>query len=98
MVKYALFAKLVALPGKENEVEEFLKSALPIVEAEPGTAQWFAVKFDSATFGIFDTFRDEGARDAHLNGEVAAALKQRAPELFANSPEIQELTVLAGKM
>lgn len=98
MVKYALLAKLVAKPGKENEVDAFLKSALPIVQAEPGTVQWFAIKFDSSTYGIFDTFNDEAGRNAHLNGKVAAALMEKAPELFAKAPDIQKLDVLAGKV
>ncbi|MGI8786238.1 MAG: putative quinol monooxygenase [Pyrinomonadaceae bacterium] len=97
MVKFALLAKLKAKSGKESEVEEFLKSAVPMVEAETGTKTWYAIKFDDSTFGIFDTFDDEEGRDAHLNGKVAAALMAKADELFSESPDIKKLDVLAEK-
>lgn len=65
------------------EVAEFLKSALPLVEAEPGTVSWFAIQEGSSSFAIFDTFNDESGRDAHLDGKVAAALMAKAGELLA---------------
>ena len=97
MDKLALWAMLEAKPGKEAEVEEFLKSALALVEKEPATRAWYALKLGPSSFGIFDTFADEGGRDAHLNGEVAKALMSRAGELFANPPQIQKLSILASK-
>lgn len=96
MVKLALLATLKAKSGKESEVEEFLKSALPLVEEETGTKQWYAIKFDDSTFGIFDTFDDETGRDAHLNGKIAAALMAKADELFSESPDIKKLEVLTA--
>lgn len=92
-----LLATMTAKEGKEAEVAEFLKSAQTIVEAEPDTLCWFAVQISSNTFGIFDVFADEQGRDAHLNGEVAAALMARAPELFEGAPNIQKVDVLAQK-
>jgi hypothetical protein len=52
-----ILATLQARPGKEADVEQFLQSAGPLVEAETGTTAWFAFKVASATFGIFDTFK-----------------------------------------
>ena len=98
MSKYALYVPLVAKPGKEKEVADFLRSAVPVVNAEPGTISWFAIQENSSVFGIFDTFDDEAGRDAHLNGKVAAALKEKAADLFANTPEIHKLGVLADKL
>jgi quinol monooxygenase YgiN len=98
MVQYALWVDLEARPGKEKEVEEFLKGAQPIVQAEPGTAAWFAIKTSPGHYGIFDVFPDEAARDAHLNGKVAAALMQKADELFAKPPTIDKIDVLAAKL
>ncbi len=98
MVKLALLATLKAKAGKESEVEEFLTSALPLVEQEPDTAQWYAIKFDDSTFGIFDTFADEAGRDAHLNGKVAAALMEKADELFSEAPDIKKLEILTAKI
>lgn len=98
MVNLGLLVRLKAKSGKEAEVEEFLKSALPLVEEEPDTAVWFAIKFDASTFGIFDAFADESGREAHLSGKVAAALMAKAEELFAETPDIQRLNVLAAKL
>jgi quinol monooxygenase YgiN len=88
MVKTALWVKLDAKPGKEKEVADFLKSGLAIVNQEPATTAWFAVQIGPSSFGIFDAFPDEAGRDAHLNGQVAAALMAKAGELLANPPSI----------
>ena len=74
MVKFSLWAEIQAKPGKEKDVENFLKSAQPLAEQEKGTLTWYVVKLGPASFGIFDTFADEAGRDAHLNGEIAKAL------------------------
>ncbi|WP_414652834.1 putative quinol monooxygenase [Hansschlegelia sp.] len=87
-----------AKPGKEADVEAFLKSGQPIVQNEPGTIAWFGVRMGPATFGIFDVFADEAGRQAHLSGLVAAALMERSPELFASPPKIEKLDVLAAKL
>jgi quinol monooxygenase YgiN len=97
-VKVALIAKLEAKPGKETEVENFLKGALPLVQEEPGTIAWFAIRLGNSSFGIFDVFNDEAGRQAHLNGKVAAALMAKAAELFANPPEIQKWDVIESKL
>ena len=97
MDKVALLATLQAKPGKEKEVAEFLKSAVPLVQAEPETNAWFALQLGPATFGIFDTFAAESGREAHLSGKVAAALMQKAPDLLAEPPKIQKIDVLASK-
>jgi quinol monooxygenase YgiN len=98
MDRLALLATLHARPGKESEVEEFLKSAQPLVEQETGTRSWFAFKIGSSTFGIFDTFANESGRDAHLGGVIAKALLAKAEELFATPPQIEKLDILATKI
>lgn len=98
MNKFGILATLQARPGKETEVETFLQSARPLVEAETGTTTWFAFRVGPATFGIFDTFRNEEGRAAHVNGEVAKALFARAEELFLTSPEIKTVDILAEKL
>jgi quinol monooxygenase YgiN len=100
MTKYALYVPLQAKPGKEKDVADFLRSAVPLVNAEPGTITWFAIQEGPSSFAIFDTFNDEAARDAHLNGKVAAALmeKARAGDLFAKAPEIFRLEIIADKL
>ena len=97
MDKFALLALLTAKAGKEKEVEEFLKSAQPMAALEPGTSTWYALKMGSNKFGIFDTFRQEEGRDAHLNGEIAKALFAKAEELFSTPPQVEKLEILAVK-
>ncbi len=98
MVTRSLYVSLVAKAGKENEVEAFLKSATPLVEAEPGTIAWFAIRTAPNKFGIFDVFENDAGRDAHLNGPIAAALMAKASELLAEPPRIDKVDLLAAKL
>ena len=97
-VTKGLLLRLEAEPGKEDEVERFLEDALPIVEGEPDTRVWFAIRFGQSTFGIFDVFPDDAGRQAHLAGGVGQALQQRGSELFAREPTIENVEVLASKI
>jgi quinol monooxygenase YgiN len=98
MVQVALHVVLKAKPGKEKDVEAFLKGGLAIVNEEPATVAWFAIRIDGSTFGIFDAFPDDAGRQAHLAGRVAAALMAKAPDLLAAPPSIQKVDVLAAKL
>ncbi|MBA2278635.1 MAG: antibiotic biosynthesis monooxygenase [Chloroflexia bacterium] len=98
MVTVALLVRLEAKPGKEGDVEEFLRGGLAIVEQEPATTTWFAIKMGPTTYGIFDAFPDDSGRQAHLQGQVAAALMERADELFSEPPAIEQIDVLAAKL
>jgi quinol monooxygenase YgiN len=97
MDELALLATLEARPGKEEQLAAFLKSALPLAERESGTIRWFAFRINASKFGIFDTFADEAARNAHLNGEIAKALFAKADELLSSPPQIEKLQILATK-
>jgi quinol monooxygenase YgiN len=96
--KFGLLATMEAKPGKEDEVEQFLRSAVPLVREEAGTISWYAIRLGNLKFGIFDTFRDEAARQAHVSGKVAQALFAKAPELFSEIPKVEEVDVLAEKL
>ena len=98
MVTLALLVRLEAISGKEAEVESFLRGGLSLVQEEPATTAWFAIRLGPSTFGIFDAFPDEAGRQAHLTGQVAAALKAKASELFAQPPTIEKVDVLAAKL
>ena len=98
MVNVALLVRLEAKPGKEVEVKKFLRSGLPIVQQEPATAEWFAIRLGPRSYGIFDAFQDDPGRQAHLAGRVAAALKERAPDLFVRPPIIEKADVIAAKV
>jgi quinol monooxygenase YgiN len=96
--KVGLLATLQARPGKEAEVEQFLRSAGPLVQAETGTTSWLAFRVAPAMFGIFDTFADESGRSAHINGEIAKTLFARAEELFVAHPDVKPIDIIAEKL
>jgi quinol monooxygenase YgiN len=98
MVKVALLVRLEAKPGQGDAVDSFLRGGLAIVEEEPATTAWFALRFGPTSFGIFDAFPDDAGRQAHLAGRVAAALMAKAPELLAQPPAIEKVDVLAAKL
>ena len=98
MVTVGLFVRLEARAGKERELEEFLKSALPLAQEEAATVAWFAVRFGPSSFAIFDVFPDDAGRQAHLTGRIAAALMARAGELLSSPPVIEKLDTLASKL
>jgi quinol monooxygenase YgiN len=97
MDHFALLAVLDAKPGKEKEVEDFLKSAQPLALQETGTTTWYALKIGPSQYGIFDTFPNDEARNAHLTGPIAKALFAKAEELFATPPRVEMLEILAAK-
>ena len=98
MTNVALWVKLEAKKGKEAEVERFLRDGLTIVNNEAETITWYALKLGPASYAIFDTFPDNKGREAHLAGQVAKALTEKASELFSQAPTIERIDVLAAKM
>ena len=97
-MKLALFARLEAKPGKENDVAEFLQQGLALARQESSTLLWFALRLGPTTFAIFDAFADEAGRQRHLAGPIAKALMAQAPALFAEPPSIEPLDVLGAKL
>jgi len=98
MVTTGLVVRLEAMGGKEDELAAFLSAALPLVEDEPDTVAWFAVRIGTSSFAIVDVFPDDAGRRAHLAGPVAAALVERAAELLTEPPTIEQADVLAAKL
>jgi quinol monooxygenase YgiN len=96
MEAIGLLVRLEARPGKEADVEAFLRSAQPLALNEKATLKWYALKLGLRTFGIFDTFANEAGRNAHLTGDIAKALGERANELFAVPPQVEKVDVLAN--
>lgn len=97
-VTKSLWVPLEAKDGKEDDVQSFLEGGRALVDEEPGTIAWFALKMGGKSFGIFDVFEDDAGRDAHLNGKVAEALMAQAEELFSVAPSINKLDVIAAKL
>jgi quinol monooxygenase YgiN len=98
MVTVALFVRLQAKPGKEADVESFLKQGLSMANQETTTPIWFALRLGPSTFGIFDAFVDEAGRSAHLSGPIAAALMANAADLLAEPPQIEHVDILGAKL
>ena len=97
MAKYALYVSLKAKPGKEKDVEAFLKQGAEMAKSELQTVNWYGMREDEGRYSVFDTFNDEAGRDAHLNGEIAKALMAKASELFADPLKIQKIDIVADK-
>ncbi|HWU87563.1 MAG TPA: antibiotic biosynthesis monooxygenase [Kofleriaceae bacterium] len=98
MLNKSFVVRIVARPGQEEQVARFLAGALPLAEAETTTPVWFALRASPSVFYIVDAFADDADRQRHLDGPIAAALKQHAPELLAERPEILPVDVLAAKV
>ena len=96
-VMYALLITLKANPGREDDVEQFLENALSLVKNEAATVTWYALRQDLDTFNIFDTFKTEEDRDAHLSGDLAEALNKISAELLVAPPHIRPIEILAVK-
>jgi quinol monooxygenase YgiN len=97
MAKYALYVSLKAKPGKEKDVEAFLKQGAEMAKGESQTEAWYGLDEGDGRYSVFDTFNDEAGRDAHLNGEIAKALMAKASELFSEPPQIHKINILADK-
>ena len=97
MSKFALYVQLKAKPGKEADVEAFLKQGAEMAKAEHGTVTWYGIKEDDGSYAVFDTFDDESGRDAHLNGDIAKALMANASTLFSNELQIHKIAIISDK-
>jgi quinol monooxygenase YgiN len=98
MTTLGLYIHLEAKPGREFELENFLRDAMKLAREEVGTTAWFACRIGPSTFAIFDAFPDEYARRAHLEGKIASSLISRAPDLLARPPIVERLDILADKL
>jgi quinol monooxygenase YgiN len=93
-----LVVRMTAKPETHDEVATFLTDAVNLANAEPGTTVWFALRTDRSTFWIVDAFPRDAERQAHLDGPIAAALRENADRLLAAPPEILPADVLAAKV
>jgi quinol monooxygenase YgiN len=96
--KFAFLLELKAKPGKESEVEAFLKGEAKLVSGEAGTVTWHASKVEGepGVYRVFDTFNDEAAREAHMNGEAGKEFMANKDRLFSDV-KINRLQVVAQK-
>ena len=97
-MKFGLLVRIEAKPEHADEVEAMLRGAQALAEQEQGTAAWFAFRQDATTFGVFDAFEDEQGRQAHLTGQIAAALGEAAKTKLSVPPTIVKVDVLGSKV
>jgi quinol monooxygenase YgiN len=95
--KLGLLALLEAKPDKGEELGAFLEAGRALAVQEAGTLTWYAFKISDTTYGIFDSFETEDARQAHLDGQIPTALGQVAADLLAKDPDIRTVDVIAVK-
>jgi quinol monooxygenase YgiN len=98
MITVGLLATIEAKPEHAQEVAELLTSAQQLAEQETGTVVWFAFQTGPTSFGIFDAFPSDEARQAHLNGQIAAALMAIAGDKLSVPPDIKAVDILARKI
>jgi quinol monooxygenase YgiN len=96
-VRLGILALLEAKPGKGDDLAAFLQAGRALAVAEEGTVTWYAFKISDTSYGIFDTFETDDARDAHLAGQMPQALGQVAPDLLAADPDIRTVDIIAVK-
>jgi quinol monooxygenase YgiN len=96
-IKYGFLGLLEAKPGKGDDLAAFLEQGRALAAAESGTVTWYAFRLSETSYGIFDTFEDEAGRQAHLNGEIPAALGKVGADLLAADPDIRPIDVIAVK-
>lgn len=97
MIKVGQFLRLDCRPGKEKEVEKFLRDAQMQIEEETRTAVWYALKLSPSSFGIFGGFVDGESQQVHLSGHVSHALQAKTTEWLTHPPVVDKFTVIAGK-
>ncbi|MEM7332518.1 MAG: hypothetical protein AAF490_10530 [Chloroflexota bacterium] len=105
-MKKSSFISLEAVAGQENALSDFLKHGAEIVgSTEPETLLWTAVQSpDASQCAIFDTFGSEAGRNAHFDGQVAAALNANAATLVKGGwdegvvPNIQNGSIIGSKV
>ena len=97
-MKVGLLVRIEARPECADEVEAMLRGAQELAEEEQGTVTWFSFRESATTFGVFDTFDDEQGRQAHLTGQIAAALGEAAKTKLSAPPVIASVDVLASKV
>jgi quinol monooxygenase YgiN len=96
-LQLGVLALLEAKPGKGDELAAFLVTGRELAATEPGTVTWYAYRASETTFGIFDTFATEEARQAHLSGEIPRALGEVSADLLAVPPDIHLIELIAAK-
>jgi quinol monooxygenase YgiN len=91
--------RFTATPEGTEPFAELLEQALALVEPEPGTTPWMALRDSEKpnTFFVVDLYADAAARERHVTGPAAALVLGEGRKHLVADPEIAEVGLLAGK-
>jgi quinol monooxygenase YgiN len=97
VVTVGVLARFKVKPGLEQDVADFFKEGLPLVEAQPSTTVWFAFRLNETTYGAFSAFASVQDRDALL-ASGGPQLSRKYAHLFAEPPSFDEVDVLEARL
>jgi quinol monooxygenase YgiN len=89
-----LFLRVKPHRGRENELAELFTSTEAIVDREPGTTSWFALRFANGDLGFFDAFETNRGRRHHLLGKAPRELLKNF-RLLGEFPHVSLVDVQA---
>jgi hypothetical protein len=92
----ALFVRLDARTGREDEVEALLRSIQPLVGATEPVRCWFALQMAPQVYGLFSTFDSEADREAYLQ-VLSQVWAERTSELLSRPPVTEKVEVLVAQ-
>lgn len=98
MMTVGMLTRVEIQPGNETIVEHALQDAFSIVQQEPHTPAWVAVRQGPSTYSVFDAFPDEAARLTHLSDEQHQTRLERVNSLLAQPRATSLLQVLGAKL
>ncbi len=95
----AFFIEIEARPGQEDAVVQMLRDIRACVEDEPATGPWFAVRFSTTRFGIFEAFPDLAGRQAHVEGGGGDIFRdiERMNAILDGAARVHRVDVLMSK-
>lgn len=97
-MKYGLFGKFLAQPGKRDELAQILLQAAELLKENPECLSYIiSTNDDKDAVWISEVWTTEKAHDNSLEPENIRNLIKQAMPLIASTPPGTKLTVLGGK-
>ena len=99
MTQVAEIAKIVAQPGKRDELLATLERMVEQAKTEDGTLVYIfhAAVDDDVTVYTYELYTEQAARDAHGSSEAFKAIGPSVGALLGGAPELIKLKPHAGK-
>jgi quinol monooxygenase YgiN len=98
MAKVAIFAKMIALPGKLDELVEAAEALVATAGVEPGTEVYtLNVARDQGVLWFYELYTDADAVAAHSQSDRMKEFGAKLAELAEPKPEVHLVTPLAAK-